>query len=57
MTAASDKLTKASLLGVLGIVYGEETAPSLSTYMQIVRETVSDLGCHLTFEPGRWMPS
>jgi diaminopimelate decarboxylase len=48
-------LSRIDLGGGLGIVYGEESAPSLSTYMQIVRETVSDLGCHLTFEPGRWM--
>jgi diaminopimelate decarboxylase len=48
-------LSRIDLGGGLGIVYGEETAPSLSAYMQIVRETVSDLGCHLTFEPGRWM--
>jgi len=48
-------LSRIDLGGGLGIVYGEETAPSLSAYMQIVRETVSGLGCHLTFEPGRWM--
>lgn len=48
-------LSRIDLGGGLGIVYGEESAPSLSTYMQIVRESVGDLGCHLTFEPGRWM--
>ncbi len=41
--------------GGLGIVYGPETPPSLADYMQIVRDTVGGLGCHLTFEPGRWM--
>lgn len=41
--------------GGLGIVYGQETAPALADYMGIVRDTVGGLGCHLTFEPGRWM--
>lgn len=41
--------------GGLGIVYGQEKAPSIADYMGIVRDTVGGLGCHLTFEPGRWM--
>jgi diaminopimelate decarboxylase len=48
-------IDRIDLGGGLGIVYGQEKAPSLSEYMNIVRQTVGDLGCHLTFEPGRWM--
>jgi len=48
-------ISRLDLGGGLGIVYGEEKAPSLADYMTIVRETVGGLGCHLTFEPGRWM--
>jgi diaminopimelate decarboxylase len=48
-------IDRIDLGGGLGIVYGQENAPSLTEYMKIVRETVGDLGCHLTFEPGRWM--
>ncbi|MGE0153415.1 MAG: diaminopimelate decarboxylase [Reyranellaceae bacterium] len=46
---------RVDLGGGLGIVYGAEKAPSLADYMGIVRDTVGGLGCHLTFEPGRWM--
>jgi diaminopimelate decarboxylase len=48
-------IDRIDLGGGLGIVYGQENAPSLGEYMKIVRETVGDLDCHLTFEPGRWM--
>ena len=48
-------ISRIDLGGGLGIVYGSETPPSLPDYMAIVRETVGGLGCHLTFEPGRWM--
>ena len=48
-------ISRLDLGGGLGIVYGSETPPPLGDYMAIVRETVGGLGCHLTFEPGRWM--
>jgi len=39
--------------GGLGILYGEEDPPPPTDYATVVRETVGDLGCRLTFEPGR----
>jgi diaminopimelate decarboxylase len=48
-------ISRIDLGGGLGIVYGKEKAPSIADYMDIVRESVGGLGCHLTFEPGRWM--
>lgn len=43
--------------GGLGIPYGapgtNEEPPSPAAYGALVTETVGDLGCHLTFEPGR----
>ena len=41
--------------GGLGIVYGDETAPDLDRYAAIVRDTVGDLGCRLSVEPGRFL--
>jgi len=39
--------------GGLGIAYGDEPGPSAASYGELVRETVGDLDCQLTFEPGR----
>lgn len=39
--------------GGIGIVYQDETAPSLAEYATIVCETVGNLGCRLAVEPGR----
>ncbi|MBN2751191.1 MAG: diaminopimelate decarboxylase, partial [Rhodospirillaceae bacterium] len=42
--------------GGLGIPYAPDDAPPLPTaYAAMVRETVGDLGCALTFEPGRML--
>ena len=41
--------------GGLGIVYADETAPDLNQYARIVRDTVGDLGCRLSVEPGRFL--
>ncbi|MEO1248368.1 MAG: diaminopimelate decarboxylase, partial [Pseudomonadota bacterium] len=39
--------------GGIGIAYGDQAAPDLSEFADIVRQTVLDLGCALTIEPGR----
>jgi len=39
--------------GGLGIPYGEEEAPSPAEYGALVKSVLSNLGCSLTFEPGR----
>jgi diaminopimelate decarboxylase len=39
--------------GGIGVVYQNETPPSLSDYATIVAETVGNLGCRLAIEPGR----
>lgn len=42
--------------GGLGVPYtSEQQPPSPEAYAQMVRETVGDLGCELTFEPGRML--
>ena len=53
MRGAGHTLRRLDLGGGLGIAYGEEPGPSAAAYADLVRETVGDLGCHLTFEPGR----
>jgi diaminopimelate decarboxylase len=39
--------------GGLGITYSAETAPSPEAYATMAAEAVGNLGCRLTFEPGR----
>jgi len=39
--------------GGLGIPYGEENAPSPAEYGALVKSVLGNLGCSLTFEPGR----
>ncbi|MDD3288565.1 MAG: diaminopimelate decarboxylase [Alphaproteobacteria bacterium] len=48
------KIERLDLGGGVAIPYDkdDETTP-FSEYAKIVRETVGDLGCHLSFEPGR----
>jgi diaminopimelate decarboxylase len=47
------KITRLDLGGGVGIPYdGQKLAP-LSDYAAIVKETVGNLGCDLSFEPGR----
>ena len=47
------EISRLDLGGGLGITYRDEQPPSIKDYAAIVRETVGDLGCALTFEPGR----
>lgn len=46
-------LSRVDLGGGLGISYRDEDLPDLSDYATVVRDTVGDLGCHVTLEPGR----
>ncbi|MFI5000770.1 MAG: diaminopimelate decarboxylase [Reyranellales bacterium] len=39
--------------GGLGIVYADETPPSIASFMALVARETAGLGCELTFEPGR----
>jgi len=39
--------------GGLGIPYGEEKAPTPAEYGALVKSVLGNLGCSLTFEPGR----
>jgi len=39
--------------GGLGIVYADETPPSIAEFMQVVSRETEGLDCELTFEPGR----
>ncbi|HVI51622.1 MAG TPA: diaminopimelate decarboxylase [Candidatus Sulfotelmatobacter sp.] len=46
-------IRRVDLGGGLGIPYDAEEPPSPAEYVQIIRETLGDLGCHLVLEPGR----
>ncbi|MBT6095388.1 MAG: diaminopimelate decarboxylase [Rhodospirillaceae bacterium] len=46
-------ITHLDMGGGLGITYGDEVAPTPEAYGTMVAETVGNLGCRLTFEPGR----
>ena len=48
-----NEITELDLGGGLGIPYGNEVAPDPVAYAAVVAETVGDLNCQLTFEPGR----
>lgn len=41
--------------GGIGVPYRGEAPPRLADYVAIVTRTVGDLGCSLTFEPGRFL--
>lgn len=41
--------------GGIGISIGEKPGPDVKEYSKIIAETVGDLGCKLTVEPGRWL--
>jgi diaminopimelate decarboxylase len=53
LRAAGHTVERLDLGGGLGIAYDEAPGPSLAEYARVVRETVGNLGCSLTFEPGR----
>lgn len=46
-------ITRLDLGGGIGIRYRGEAPPDLAAYAAMVREVTQDLGCSLTFEPGR----
>lgn len=46
-------IRRIDLGGGLGIPYDAEEPPSPAEYVQIIRETLGDLGCQLVLEPGR----
>jgi diaminopimelate decarboxylase len=48
-------VTRLDLGGGLGVGYRGETGPDLDDYAALVHETVSDLGCSLMVEPGRYL--
>ncbi len=47
------EVSRLDLGGGVGIPYDGQTLAPFSDYATIVRETVGDLGCALSFEPGR----
>lgn len=54
LRAAGVPVAHLDLGGGLGIPYTvDQEPPSPAAYAEMVRETVGDLGCELTFEPGR----
>jgi diaminopimelate decarboxylase len=55
LRAVGHNIHKLDLGGGLGIDYGEQMPPPVEDYAAVVAETVGDLGCELTFEPGRYL--
>lgn len=53
LRAAGHRIERLDLGGGLGIVYADETPPSLAEYRAIVARTVGHLDVRLAFEPGR----
>ena len=47
------KIDRFDIGGGLGIVYADETPPSIAEFMAVVARETDGLGCELTFEPGR----
>jgi diaminopimelate decarboxylase len=55
LRADGQKVETLDLGGGIGIAYRDEAAPGIEDYGRVVDETVGNLGCHLVFEPGRWI--
>ena len=53
LRADGHEITHLDMGGGLGITYGDEQAPTPAEYGTMVAETVGNMGCRLTFEPGR----
>ena len=53
LRADGHKIDRFDIGGGLGIVYADEKLPSIAQFMQVVSRETADLGCELTFEPGR----
>lgn len=47
------KIDRFDIGGGLGIVYSDETPPSIAEFMAVVAKETAGLDCELTFEPGR----
>jgi diaminopimelate decarboxylase len=55
LRADGQRVESLDLGGGIGIAYRDEPAPAIEDYARVVDETVGNLGCHLVFEPGRWI--
>ncbi len=55
LRARGHAVRRLDLGGGIGIAYGKQHAPEVSELATIIAETVGDLGCALTVEPGRWL--
>lgn len=55
LRARGHAVNRLDLGGGIGIAYGSNTAPDVSEFAHIIADTVGDLGCKLTVEPGRWL--
>jgi diaminopimelate decarboxylase len=53
LRADGHKIDRFDIGGGLGIVYADETPPSIAEFMTVVARETDGLGCELTFEPGR----
>ena len=53
LRVAGHEITNLDLGGGLGITYSDEVVPSPEDYITMAAEAVGNLGCKLTFEPGR----
>lgn len=53
LRADGHKIDRFDIGGGLGIVYADETPPSIADFMAVVARETDGLGCELTFEPGR----
>lgn len=47
------QISRIDLGGGMGIRYAQETPLSIADYIKVVQGSVGNLGCHLSFEPGR----
>jgi diaminopimelate decarboxylase len=53
LRADGHRIDRFDIGGGLGIVYADETPPSIASFLQLVAKETDGLGCELTFEPGR----
>lgn len=55
LRAAGFDLTRLDLGGGMGVPYHDETPFDAEGFADVVRDTVGNLGCALSFEPGRYI--